>query len=351
LTCPFERFNLPTVRAFTIIGALLFFSCAACEFDRVTVDSDSLERIAKLKNGAITQPTSVQAHYSLALSLEEAGLDMQAADAYHKVLQLNETHGPSLGALGRLYEKLGYFTASYRQLMTCVRVAPDFPECLYQLGALLQRDGSNTGLQQSLTYWRRFLETAQNHPKRAEVQRRLNEVEAQLDTALDKAPSSTDVSASAPSSAPPTASALPDHSNVKSDEPVGKLNPFGQAISEAIAAIRKKDSPAAERAFRRALALRPDDAGAMAGLAETLFHQKKTAEAQSTISKAYEIDPKNAQTQWVFGLIMIKTGQNIGKALEAWEALNRESPEFAKQVGVTKTLETVKKMREGKQPQ
>ncbi|MEE2903310.1 MAG: tetratricopeptide repeat protein [Myxococcota bacterium] len=339
------------MRAIVAIGALLVLICTACEFDRATVDSDSLERIAKLKNDAITQPTSVQAHYSLALSLEEAGLDMEAADTYHQVLQLNDTHGPSLGALGRLYEKLGYFTASYRQLMTCVRVAPDQPECLYQLGALLQRDGSNAGLQQSLTYWRRFLETAQNHPKRAEVQRRLNEVEAQLDTALDKTPPSNEVAAAAPTGAPQAASALPNHSSEKSDDSVGELNPFGKAIGEAIAAIRKKDSPTAEKAFRRALALRPNDAGAMAGLAETLFHQKKTSEAQSTISKAYEIDPKNAQTQWVFGLIMIKTGQNIGKALEAWEALNRESPEFAKQVGVTKTLETVKQMREGKQPQ
>ena len=309
------------------------------------MDATTLERIAKLKNDAITQPSSVQAQYSLALSLEEAGLNMEAADAYHNVLQLNSSHGPSLGALGRLYEKLGYFTASYRQLMTCVRVAPEQPECLYQLGALLQRDGSNAGLQQSLTYWRRFLEVAQNHPRRSEVERRLNEVEAQIDTALDKTPNANEVATSAPSNPPTEASALPDHSGVKSDDSVGQLNPFGQAIGEAIAAIRKKDSATAEKAFRRALAIRPNDAGAMAGLAETLFHQNKTPEAQSTISKAYEIDPKNAQTQWVFGLIMIKTGQNIGKALEAWEALNRDSPEFAKQVGVTKTLETVKKMR------
>ena len=86
----------------------------------------------------------------------------------------------------------------------------------------------------------------------------------------------------------------------------------------------------------------------LAGLAETLFHQKKVQEAQTTISLAYDADPKNAQARWVYGLIMIKSGKNMAKALQAWEALRRDSPDFAEQVGVTKTLDAVKKMRGGK---
>lgn len=319
--------------------ALLLFS-VACSFERAPITSETQTRLDQLRGEVNATPENPQSHYSLALAYEEAGLPMKAADEYHKATQLNPQHGPSIAALGRLYEKLGYYTAAYQQLTLCLRVSPNQPDCLYQIGALLQKDGSNSGLQQSLTYWRRFASVARDHPKFAEVRRRLNEVEAQLDTALDKPAAQV----ASPTPVAPSAT-IPGHDKTQNSEDVGQLNPFGAAIGKAIAAIRKKDSVTAEAAFRDALKIKPTDTGALAGLAETLFHQNKTKLAQQTITKAYDADPTNAQARWVYGLIMIKTGQNIGKALEAWEALNRDSPEFANEVGVAKTLEAVKKMR------
>ncbi|MDP6927762.1 MAG: hypothetical protein QGG84_11820, partial [Rhodospirillales bacterium] len=190
-------------------------------------------------------------------------------------------------------------------------------------------------------YWRRFLSVVEEHPRLSEVRRRMSEVEAQIETSRDQQPTA----AAEPAPKPPTAT-IPEHNGAQNQEDVGQLNPFGLAIGKAMAAIKRKDSAGAEAAFREALKLRPNDVGTLAGLAETLYHQKKTLEAEETISAAYQRDMSNTQARWVYGLIMLKSGKNMEKALQAWEALNRDSPDFAAQVGVSKTLEAVKQMRQ-----
>jgi len=325
------------------LGALIWVTATiGCNFDQNLID-EAVQTALKSNEARVAQdPENPQAHSELAKAYDRAGLSMKAADAHLKVVELDPKNSDSIGALGRIYQKLGYYTAAYRQLTHCLKIDPKHSECLYRLGALLRKDGSKAGLAQSLTYWRQFLRVTQNHPKLDEVRRTVQEVEAQLETTAGT--SGTEASKAAPTPSNPS-DVIPSHNQAGSNEDVGQLNPFGAAIGKAIAAIRRKDSLAAENAFRDALKIRPNDAGALAGLAETLFHQGKSPEAQEAVTKAYDADPKNTQAQWVYGLIMIKSGKNIERALQAWTTLNRESPEFAKQVGVTKTLETVQKMK------
>jgi cytochrome c-type biogenesis protein CcmH/NrfG len=315
----------------------------ACDFSKPAIDATVQEALKKQEAELAQQSMNPAAHFKLAQTYEKAGLTMKAADAYLQVLELDPIHADGMAALGRIYEKLGYYTASFRRLHQCLKTESDHPECLYQIGALLRKDGSKTGLTQSLSYWRRFLRSSTTHPKLDEVRRAVGEVEAQLDTTGRPAQSEHTITEAAPD--PDQASdVISSHEGASGSEDVGQLNPFGAAIGRAIAAIRKKDSSTAEAAFRVALTIRPKDAGALAGLAETLFHQGKNEAAQKAVTKAYDSDPKNTQAQWVYGLIMIKSGKNMARALEAWNALQRDSPEFAAQVGVTKTLEAVQKM-------
>ena len=108
--------------------------------------------------------------------------------------------------------------------------------------------------------------------------------------------------------------------------------------------MHASDPPAAEKAFREALALRPKDSTALSGLAQALLAQSKRSEAAKAAEEALAADPKDPQARFTFGFVMLKTGSSVDRALKEWEALAKDEPDYAKKMGV---LDMLAKIREG----
>jgi predicted Zn-dependent protease len=141
--------------------------------------------------------------------------------------------------------------------------------------------------------------------------------------------------------------AIPEHEGADDDEPVGGLNAFGAAIGRALDAVKNKDPQAAEKALQEALAIAPNDVGANAFMAETYLAEGRMNEAITQAEKAYKLDPTDSQARWVYGLVFIRSGKDMKKGIEAWQALAKDDPKYAEQAGVTKTLEQIRDMTKG----
>ncbi len=340
-------------RALWLLGAGLVVSACDVTAARVEVPDSVLQELRDKERRLAESPEDLELKLRIATMYAEGGHPFAAADHYLGATEIAPSDPRPRVGLARAYRKLGLFTRAFLELRDCLGHDPGAADCLYESGSMLKADGSPEGLSQAQVAWERFLSTAPaGDPRREEVAKGLKQLEAQLGP--QRGPASRP--ASAPSGggtgAAPAAGAgeeparaaaiMPEHRGTEGAD-VGELNPFGQAIARALDAVRRRDAPAAEAAFREALALRPEDPGALAGLAETLHHAQKTDEAIEKIEKAWSIDPTHGQVRWVYGLVMIKAGRNMREAVEAWKALERDDPDYAARLGVTRTLEAVRK--------
>lgn len=124
-------------------------------------------------------------------------------------------------------------------------------------------------------------------------------------------------------------------------------DPYVAAMVRAIEARKKGDARAAEVEYRAALKAQPRDANALAGVAEMLFAQEKNDDAVSPAELAYELKPTDPEVRWVFGLVMLSKNKRADDAIAAWEALIKDSPDYAKQLGVAERLKVIKTYTKG----
>lgn len=324
------------------------------EGSRATHVDPALASEIAAKSARLEQnPTDANLRLQLAALFEKTGQYFQAAEMYREAASNDGRDTRARVGLARAYRALGYSTRAFEELGNCLKLDPGDPECLWESAEVLRKQGSKPALEQARRAYQRFIDVAATHARADEVRKLLRQLDAQLGP--ETAPASQPASRPA---APPTAPSgkkidgdasaaalMPDHAGVGKDQDVGELNPFGVAIGRAIKAIEARDPKGAEAAFRAALAIRPGDAGALAGLAETLYQQDKLQEAADTAEKAFAANNQHVQARWIYGLTMIKSGKNIGAAIEAWKALARDDPEYAEQLGVTRTLKMVEQFK------
>lgn len=124
-------------------------------------------------------------------------------------------------------------------------------------------------------------------------------------------------------------------------------DPYIAAMVKAIEARKKNDPRSAEVAYRAALKAQPKDANALAGVAEMLFAQDKADEAVQPAELAYELKPTDPEVRWVFGLVMLSKNKRTEDATAAWEALIKDTPDYAKQLGVPDRLKIIKAYSKG----
>ena len=265
-----------------------------------------------------------------------------AAELYKQVVEVDPTDGRGYAGLSDAYLKLAYLEPAFEALGKGVR-AEKFPEeCMLRLAEVLRSDGSPEAIGQARDFLARFIQVAPQHPRIAEARALLRQIDVQLSTTPGATVRTGTVA--------PTMK-IPEHQGGGTgDTPVGALNPFGQAIQRAIAAVQTNDPVTAEKALKEALTYQPDDVGALSFLAETYLAQDKVAEARSSAERAYKLEPTNSQARWAFGLVNIRTRGDIPRALEAWKALAKDDPDFAREAGVIRTLEDLEKARPGLLP-
>lgn len=127
----------------------------------------------------------------------------------------------------------------------------------------------------------------------------------------------------------------------------GPDDPYIAAMVRAIEARKKNDAKAAEVEYRAALKAQPKDANALAGVAEMLFAQDKADQALQPAGLAYELKPTDPEVRWVFGLVFLSKNKRTEDAMAAWEALIKDTPDYAKQLGVAERLKVIKAYSKG----
>lgn len=335
----------------SLFGLALLLASGGCLELEVTTPRDPalVKRVQELEAERRSRPNDLQAAVELALAMHAAGDLFGAAEVMKTAAEQHPGAPEPLLGLHRIYGDLGFQFAAYRALETCVEKSPQHPECIYRLASfLLLQDGSEVGLRRARELFARFLELVPDHPQAAIVRDALARMEETLGPSSQPAggaPAGASPHGS-PHGGPKTdphagggvAGKIPAHEGAAGQE-VGALNPFGQAIAEAMRAADRQDAPAAEAAFRRALGFEPDDTIALAGLAEALFSQGKLEEAVATIEKAYRADPDEPIVQFVFGVIMVKGQRDPRRGVEAWKRLRAAQPDYAEKLGIPKMLE------------
>lgn len=335
-------------RLFALLGAASLVSCNVDFDQRKAPPAGLARRIAQKQNAVLQNPNDVGALLELGELQLEGEQWFEAADTLKKAKDLGNDDIRIAAGLTTAYFELGYFKPGIEELKSCIQRDRNHPDCLYAYAKLVEPDQSKKAKEELRQVWLRFLAVAPNHKKASYARSSLEQLNAQLgpmetpppvpSSQPDAPPEQPDEPASQPAQVPGHPDGSPEPR-----EDVGELNPFGRAIAKAVQAVQRNDAKAAEAAFREALKIRPEDAGAMAGLAETMLAQNRTDEAVKTIEKAYDLDKTDPQVRWAFGIIMIRAKKRIGEAVAAWEALAKDDPEYAERLGIPERLETIKK--------
>ncbi len=311
-----------------------------------TEDPEMVRSISELTAALTAKPDDLALRRRLGDAHLKAEHWFVAAEIYKQVADVDPQDGRALAGLADAYLQLAYYPQAYEALSRGITARDGPEECMIRLGVLLRSDGSPEGLLQARRVLHRFVDTAPDHPRAAEARKIVRELDVQIATtpgargAAPAAPTGTASVAAGTGTAPP----IPEHQGANPDDKVGALNPFGEAIGRALDAVRQSDAPAAEKALLEALTHRPDDVGALALLAETYLVMKRPQDARKRADQAYALDPRDAQARWAFGLVHVRTQGDMGRALEAWRALVRDDPDFARQAGVTQALAEAEKM-------
>ena len=330
--------------------ALLALS-SACESGALSgpqMNPETQRRLKEARAAALSEdPSSLLKLGQIEI---EAGLLFNAADTLQKAQNKGAKSAALFASMAQTYVDLGYPESAISALRSCFKENPAEPNCLYAFGALIQSDPSDGAQREVQLAWSRFaLVAAPDHPRRGYVESALAQLNGRFGPlSPDKIwgrPSSQPASTSSttPSASAQTSSISPHSAGDIAREDVGELNPFGVTLGQAYAAWQKRDTTAAEAAFRRALELRPNDAPTMAELSRLLLDTGKNDDAETLVNKAWTLDSSHPQVRFAFGLIMLHGRKRAEEALEAWRALMRDNPDYARQAGVERLLKEVAK--------
>lgn len=259
--------------------------------------------------------------------------------------------------LVRAYWELGLGNAIERELARCFEADPNQANCLYVAGALMREFQTPGSLEAAENAWLKLMELHPKDPLSLRVKAALPELRQLRQSLIAEAARNPAPDPSAANKQPPghpstqadpkadpkadskAASGSPD-AGADDETQVGALNAFGRTLARGMQAMRAKDAPGAEAAFREALSLRPDDVGAKLSLAEALFVQDKKEESIQLVEAAYKADPKGSRARFSFGLIMLSYGLRTEEALAGWKALLVDDPALAEAVNLKDRIQS-----------
>lgn len=346
------------MRVLAAVAVLLAGSSIACgDLSKTEANPAAKEKIARARLAYDAAPNDIKAIVALADAYTDANHMLEAVDGYQKAIELGAKDPRVYGALAGLYIKFGYLQSAVDNIKGCMAVDRNDPECMLAIGLLFETDGGKQMQAQARQAFNSMLAVAPNHPKAALVRSKLDQLNARLGPAeegeAEEAPHGAEGS-------PHGGGAAVDENdpNVKDphagiggkpepNEEVGELNEFGAALQRAFEAVQKQDAAGAEKAFREALALQPNDATALAGLSQSLLVLKKYPEAKKNAEAAVKADPKDPQARYTLGMAFMRgaeSAEDVKRGIAAWEEFLRDDPEAAKQFRVKEQLDEIQRM-------
>ena len=306
-----------------LIAATVVAACT--RYDAPSKLSPAVERELRSLAEAASATETADAWQTVGAIYEREGRWLQAAEAYLRAATAEDSVPADVrGDLARVYLRLGYEGAVVRELRTCLRDAPREPDCLLTFARLVESQGDPGSLREARRLYTTFLDAAPDHPEADLARSTL----AQLGGELRE-----DRTASASTSPPEP----PDDG-----APSPQLNPFGAAISRALAAARDGRPEEAVRGFEEALEIQPDNPGALVGLAEALSSAGKATQSDEVLNRALELAPEDPQVLFVAGALAARTGRT-GAVVQHWSRLRSLHPEIAEQLGISERLNAMQR--------
>ena len=100
--------------------------------------------------------------------------------------------------------------------------------------------------------------------------------------------------------------------------------------------LESGDYPSAERYFRRATEMSPDDAGPRMDLAVTLMYQERWQEAHDELEAAEELAPEAPEIYFLRGVVYRDGLRDSERARESWERFLAMVPSDSPQAGTVR---------------
>lgn len=246
-------------------------------------------------------PTNLEARKHLALAHVDAGQFDQARAAYEELLALDPTRAPAHFELGQLHATRGRPMEAIRHLTRATELAADYKQAHYQLALLLDRAGRRV---EALERYDRVLAL---DPDYAEARTR----RAAALAASGRPAEALEILRARVADAPSDAAAVQALSVVLRQE---------NRLREARTAL--------EGSLRSAVEFGPaDEARLRTELGGILAIEQRLADAARELRTAQRLDPTEAQTSFVLGMVLLDL-RRPEEAARAFAATLAVRPDF-----------------------
>ncbi len=291
--------------------------------------------------------------YGLAQILEaakklEAPRELRCLDAaLEMALAARARRGNSFYLIGNSEAAL----AEHRKVLS---VAPDYPESLFFVGAILleQSGGEKNKLAEGKKYWKRLLEVAPDSPRAGIVRDTLPRAEEVFKPQAALPPGHPQVARNdlPPGHPPlsPTAHAGPTEEQVanmadavkntqranmadavKNTQRTPELEKgLDELLAEGEKDLDQGKYQEARDAVVRVMPMRPDDARAAAELGGAMRGLGRTEMAERTLARALQLDPRQPRALYEMGKLRAAQGDKAGAA-QSFSALKAADAKFA----------------------
>ncbi len=264
-----------------------------------------------------------------AARLRQEGRTPEAADALLQAGSAQARPPAVRGELAQIYVELGYADAAARELQSCLQDAPREPQCLLAFGEFLEASQRPSALRQARRVYASFLDAHPAHPAAQQVTRRL----ARLGGRLAEQPPAAPRASSAPRG--------PEEGGGTDGEEKPALNEFGAALAKALQAARDGRTADAVRGFEAALAMQPENPGALAGLAEAHLANGDPGASIEAMGRALALAGEDPQVLFVAGALAQRRG-DLAEARVHWTKLRELHPPVADQLGISERLASMR---------
>jgi Flp pilus assembly protein TadD len=264
---------------------------------------------------------------------------------------------------GNAFYLIGNADAALKEHRRVLAVAPEFPESLFFVGAILleQSQGNKAMLEEGKKVWRKLLEVSPDNPRAPLVRETLpkaDEVFAKKAEGKGGIPAGhppvAQEDGSLPPGAAPTGSGPMAHSGPTSEEVANIADAvqgtertpdlekgLDDLLTQGEAALDRGDYQAARDQVVRVMPMRPNDARTAAALGGAMRGLGRTDMAQRTLGHALQLDPKQPRALFEMGKLEAAQGDSAG-ARKSFETLQQSNAAFAQSHKVADELSKLK---------
>jgi tetratricopeptide (TPR) repeat protein len=273
------------------------------------------EALSVLRKAVEIAPDSIQAHYNLAVTLDQQNPGRNAGNPeFQRVLELDPNH---VDSLINLATNMGYTNAGQAKtlLERVLKLDPKNANAYFNLGILLRSEGDEAGVafQKAIVFGPNNMEARRRLISIYLSQRKWDEVIGQCRDALRRDPNDWFVRYALSRALKQTAHIEEATFQMRKSEKIQRIEEKGKQSDElmgrGIDELKQGMNAEAVDIFKSALELSPTSAMAHMYLGMALAASGRPQEGVGELARSLVLDPSNAKAHNNFGTILLGLGQ------------------------------------------